>query len=226
MKIIISEQQLNNVINTELGEKSRSFAFTRKKRLFPKVAKKYNPNRFREYEREVDEVKVKEKSPLGSGIQHKVYESKRYPDKVFKVGLLDSVQDAYQFFKNYPYLFPKVYGYKKLGEMKDDFGNDLYYIILEKLDTKSFVTLWRKLAPICKNVIGESFYMLVYDLMYKETEWIEFLDHLKDNEKDVYEKALELYQLVYEINEIYDGPDIHDGQFGYDKEGVLKCLDF
>jgi 4a-hydroxytetrahydrobiopterin dehydratase len=37
----------------DMGEASRSFAFTRKKRLFPKSAMKANPNRFKTYDKEV-----------------------------------------------------------------------------------------------------------------------------------------------------------------------------
>jgi hypothetical protein len=40
-----------------LDEKSRSFALTRKKRLFPKSAMKANPNRFKEYDKEVKGIK-------------------------------------------------------------------------------------------------------------------------------------------------------------------------
>jgi hypothetical protein len=54
MKILISESQLKKVIDSELGERSRSFAFTRKKLKFPMVAKKYSSNRFREWDREVE----------------------------------------------------------------------------------------------------------------------------------------------------------------------------
>ena len=39
-----------------LDELSRSFAFTRKKRLFPRSAMKANPNRFKEYDKEVKGV--------------------------------------------------------------------------------------------------------------------------------------------------------------------------
>jgi 4a-hydroxytetrahydrobiopterin dehydratase len=37
----------------EIDERSRSFAFTRKKRLFPKSAMMSNPNRFKKYDKEV-----------------------------------------------------------------------------------------------------------------------------------------------------------------------------
>lgn len=42
---------MKNLINYELDERSRSFAFTRKKRLFPKSAIKSNPKRFKYYDK-------------------------------------------------------------------------------------------------------------------------------------------------------------------------------
>ncbi len=55
MKIVLTESQLKNIIDGEIDEKSRSFAFTRKKRLFPEPAKKYAKNRFRFADREPKE---------------------------------------------------------------------------------------------------------------------------------------------------------------------------
>jgi 4a-hydroxytetrahydrobiopterin dehydratase len=40
----------------DMDEASRSFAFTRKKRLFPKNAMKYAPNRFKNYDKEVKNI--------------------------------------------------------------------------------------------------------------------------------------------------------------------------
>jgi 4a-hydroxytetrahydrobiopterin dehydratase len=41
----------------EIDERSRSFAFTRKKRLFPRSAMMSNPDRFKEYDKEVKRIK-------------------------------------------------------------------------------------------------------------------------------------------------------------------------
>ena len=41
----------------EIDERSRSFAFTRKKRLFPKSAMMSNPSRFKEYDKEIRDTK-------------------------------------------------------------------------------------------------------------------------------------------------------------------------
>jgi len=59
MKIIITENQLKLLVQNDLKEKSRSFAFTRKKRLFPKSAMKSNPNRFKKYDKEVKGIEEK-----------------------------------------------------------------------------------------------------------------------------------------------------------------------
>lgn len=82
MKILISEEQLKKIVDSEIEEKSRSFAFTRKKRLFPKVAKKYSANRFKEEDREVD---LNER--CWSGYEKKGMKTmfgKRYPNCVKK----------------------------------------------------------------------------------------------------------------------------------------------
>jgi hypothetical protein len=52
MKYIFTESQLKKIVDTEMNEKSRSFAFTRKKRLFPKSAVASNPDRFKEFDKE------------------------------------------------------------------------------------------------------------------------------------------------------------------------------
>ncbi len=55
-KYIFTEAQLKKIIDSELGERSRSLAMTRKKRLFPKSAMDSNPDRFKEYDKEVKDI--------------------------------------------------------------------------------------------------------------------------------------------------------------------------
>jgi hypothetical protein len=88
MKIIINESQLKKVIDSELGERSRSFAFTRKKRKFPKVAMKYSGNRFKEYDKEINDIKEDELTEkCWDGYEKKGMKTmfgKRYPNCVKK----------------------------------------------------------------------------------------------------------------------------------------------
>ncbi len=55
MRIIVTEDQFNK-LEGELKERSRSFAFTRKKRLFPKSALMSNPLRFKKYDKEIKDI--------------------------------------------------------------------------------------------------------------------------------------------------------------------------
>lgn len=60
MKYIITESQLKKIIDSELDERSRSLANTHKKRIFPKSAIMSNPDRFKEYDKEVKGIDEKE----------------------------------------------------------------------------------------------------------------------------------------------------------------------
>jgi hypothetical protein len=55
-KYIFTESQLKKIIDTELDERSRSLANTRKKRKFPKSAMMSNPDRFKEYDKEINDI--------------------------------------------------------------------------------------------------------------------------------------------------------------------------
>jgi hypothetical protein len=57
MKYIITESQLKKIIDSEIDERSRTLANTRKKRIFPKSALMSNPDRFKEYDKEVKNIK-------------------------------------------------------------------------------------------------------------------------------------------------------------------------
>lgn len=177
-------------------------------------------------EHQFDEVVTKQKTTIGQGIYHKVYGSKTNPNIVYKVGEHETVQEAYHYFTNYPYLFPKVYDFKKLRNKKNEFGNDIYYLTLEKLDIQKFIDFWYEINEIIKNKFNTKFQSIVYDFHDSSDVWIEVLDYLEEFDYKLFKDTHEFYLLLNELNDIYDFPDMHNGQFGYDKEGTLKCLDF
>jgi hypothetical protein len=177
-------------------------------------------------EHQFDEVLNKQKSIFGQGIFHKVYESKSNPNIVFKVGSRSSIEPTYEYFKNYPYLFPKTYGMKKLGDKKDEYGGDLYYLILEKLDTQKFVDFWNDMEEIMFLEYGQKFNKIVYNFDTYESTWVELFEFVEERHQNLFKKLHEFYLLISELNDILDYPDVHNGQFGYNKEGTLKCLDF
>lgn len=175
---------------------------------------------------ELEEIVINKKRILGSGMSHEVYESNKYPDRVFKIGLESSVKEAYEFFKNYPYLFPHVYGYKKWGEKVTDYGSQIFLLVLEKLDTQRFIKFWNKLNRLCIDVVKTRLQSLSIEYLHYQEEWVKIIDYLEENDYELYEQTLEYFTLLKELNEIYDMPDVHNAQFGYDKNGDLKCLDF
>jgi hypothetical protein len=176
---------------------------------------------------DIGEIATKKKRKLGEGLYHDVYESIRYPDKVFKIGRENSVKEAYEYFVKYPYLFPHVYGYKKWGDKKDPGGvNDLYFMLLEKLDTQKFVDFWNELNEISGQFTQKTLYTIAYNFYGYEEGWMKILQYLDNENHELFDQTLEFYNLLKELNEIYESPDVHNGQFGYDKNGVLKCLDF
>lgn len=63
-KYIFTEAQLKKIIDSEIDERSRSLAMTRKKRLFPKSAMMSNPDRFKEYDKEVKDIEESSPSSL------------------------------------------------------------------------------------------------------------------------------------------------------------------
>ena len=87
MKYIFTENQLKKIVDNEIGERARSFAFTRKKRLFPKSAMKSNPDRFKEYDKEVKGVEEELTEKCWSGYEKrgmKTMYGKRVPNCVKK----------------------------------------------------------------------------------------------------------------------------------------------
>lgn len=55
-KYIFTEGQLKKIIDGELEERSRSLAMTRKKRLFSKSEMMSNPDRYKEYDKELKDI--------------------------------------------------------------------------------------------------------------------------------------------------------------------------
>jgi len=69
VRILISEGQLENLKKSvnkgeDIGERSRSFAFTRKKRKFSKPERMSNPLRYKEKDRLEEEDEYQFKGPL------------------------------------------------------------------------------------------------------------------------------------------------------------------
>ena len=57
----------------------------------------------------LEEMSIKPKKEFGKGTFHKVYSSNRNPDRLYKIGDEDTVDEWVDTFKEYPQYFPKIY---------------------------------------------------------------------------------------------------------------------
>lgn len=173
---------------------------------------------------EFDEVRTRDKPMVGSGASHTVYPSRKYPNMVYKIGSISTVNKWYEMFSEFPEIFPKVY---KKGVTMIQYYNEgrikVSYVLLEKLDTKTFEDFW---DIIDEYFEGESLQMILMNFEFTYDKLIRTGDVIKKNEgEEVYRRYMELINMVDTIIELVGSPDIHKFQFGYDGTGKLKCLD-
>ena len=92
-------------------------------------------------QKHLSELLTHEKPLFGKGVFHKIYPSKSNPDRVFKVGKPNVVEEWLNIFKQNPEYFPKVY---RTGVFK----NGLHYVEVEKLDNQRVKNEWRDINRI------------------------------------------------------------------------------
>lgn len=219
MRLIITEQQLRSVIS-----------------------------------KEIDELDTKDKTPKGSGSFHYVYNSKQNRDRVYKIGRPSDVDEWLEVFKSHPDIFPFVYrigntevklrepkSYTEFidGEMKHIKHNvgdimDAKYVELEKLNTIKAQNDWLKLDYAITDLTEEGWefqdYVIHLILNYtKEGGDYDMIDAIDENIKVSHPEMVDVLNkfvtLIRKICEVKKRPDLHIDNFGYDKDGNLKCLD-
>ena len=117
----------------------------------------------------------------------------------------------------------------------------LDYVVLEKLDTDRVQREWNELDMISEDIReidSYGFYDFLISYMvwrpeYKEKGWNDdttiglFEKEMKARGKRIYNTYRAYVDVVDKVKAVKPGvPDLHRYNFGYDKNGVLKCLDF
>ena len=198
---------------------------------------------------DVDEIATKEKELVGKGAFHNVYPSNKNPNMVYKIGFDEDVNGWVDLFKSRPDIFPKVYGtgyvnikLKKqvtnfswrTGEFKPITYNPgdtvkVKYVGVERLNTEKAKQHWNSLANVVSTMSGKSLQTYLTSLGMDEEMEEEFLslgERIKEMGNDfIYNIFVELYNLVHSVYELKPTADVHVGNYGYDKDGNLKCLD-
>lgn len=177
-----------------------------------------------------------ERKELGAGVDHKVYTISSDDMKVVKVGDLSSINYYAKNFKKNENIFPKIYRYGKYKNKKNQYRG---YMYVEKINNDEFKEYINKLTYFfSRNEI--------YQIMYAPNLLHNILDKKKlVNFKNVADKELinffidfirvnlNLLDIKKRLGEKPNSTpmfrtelDLHFGNFGIDKNGKVKCLDF
>jgi hypothetical protein len=186
----------------------------------------------------ISELNTKDKPVFGSGVEHKIFESWRYPDRVYKIGPERSVKRWINIFKSNPDMFPTIYkvdtlkgkNLERFLSYMDDYYYDeaYYYVMIEKLSTRDFFKFWMEIEGQLNKMLKDDYTELddiSYDFKENESTWIDLLNFIKSRKPKLFPKSQELYNLLVKLNQIIEIPDVHALQFGFDSSGKIKCLD-
>jgi hypothetical protein len=181
---------------------------------------------------EVNEYKGKDREMFNRGMEHVIFASETNPNILFKIGDLDVIQEWYEVFKSNPEVFPKVY---RMGKVPSE---EKYYVVIEKLNASKFEKEWDKLELALEDVgavdpdKGENF-TTVYIIDGTSSEkFIEIGVLLKNHNKSAYNFYIKLLDVIKKCEqsqlEVLGKDtlvDAHKYNFGYSKDGKIKCLD-
>jgi len=173
---------------------------------------------------------IKVKPVLGGGKDHRVFQSTVHPDRIIKAELRPGEVDTwYKTFKSNEKIFPKVFNKTKV---KDETGQVLSAVVLEKLNTRAFESLWddisKEFYPFVKNSgikYPPELETVLKNINENSTYKKLWTDFVKNSKSSISGKLNEFSKLVDEVYKITPKPDIRKFNFGYDTKGVLKVLD-
>lgn len=175
------------------------------------------------------EVSIKNKDQFGQGAYHTVYRSNKYPNRLFKIGHEESVDEWLPTFEAYPKYFPKIYNVfnsKKYPEIKiveiEMLHTNKAYSELKLLDSflisisdevdcnGRFVSISDFFEVPCVNKIANAAQAMdepeILPILFK---WAKFLSVVNPIvEKDLGRPL-----------------DLHFGNVAYDNNGNLKMID-
>lgn len=189
---------------------------------------------------ELKEVTTTKKTKVGQGLEHSIYPSKKFPDRLLKVGEKDNVEEWVEVFKSDQNIFPKIFRVGKISNYKYN-ESDVYFVEIEKLDTKKAETEWDYLHDKMEEIGLVHYEMGLYGrdftdiyLNHGEDKDIikNILEELKKYDSKSYQIFVKWFTLVKKCEETKNKisgkdsfVDAHKYNFGYDKNGNLKCLD-
>ncbi len=183
----------------------------------------------------IKELKIKQKDNPVGGVDHRVYQSHRDSDRVFKIGPQDVVEKWINIFRNNPEYFPKVY---RSGQGEKG-GTPYYFVEVEKLNTARVVREWKEMTDFMEELEYNSFRIstLFYEAIGGRRVIEDSVIMLQQLIADAQQSNPQMHVLLVKwtdflkkVKEIaikggYKYLDSHSGNYGYDSAGNMKCLD-
>lgn len=158
---------------------------------------------------------------IAYGADHSIYDSRFSDDYVAKTGDIELIKYYSDVFEKHPQIFPIVF---KSGMYKKQNGEKQGFMLVEKLDADSFYNMYddfwsrldKKQRSLFRKYLKGDNALIILNKFEKELQGPPDYTNFIRNFINV---TNQLYQII-------DAPDIHEGNFGFDTVGNIKCLDF
>lgn len=174
-------------------------------------------------------------------------------EKIVKIGKVDDIIFYVKQFEAYPHLFPKVIKHGTFITKKKKFKgenniNRLGYAYIEKLDVDEFEKRYKNLLYFDFGFSGDKEYQIsqkwkqairnyffdVPNINFFDETLDLFMERADDEDKAFFDNLTNILEEIYSlcddgqicVHPEFDKIDLHQGNFGIDKNGEIKCLDF
>jgi len=184
------------------------------------------------------EMPVRQKERVGQGMEHVIYSSEKFPDRLFKIGDNDVVEEWVKVFRSDNNIFPIVY---KVGKYSGK--ENVYWVMIEKLDVNKAKEEWDYLHDKLEelgitdeddeeiSLFGRDF-TDIYINHGEDKDSIEgILKTLETHDKRALGIFVKWFSLVKKCESQAKKVlgrdtfiDAHKYNFGYSNDGKLKCL--
>ena len=189
---------------------------------------------------ELKEINTTQKTKFGQGMEHSIYPSKFHPDRLFKVGEKETVEQWVKIFRSNPEIFPKIFRVGKISNYKYN-DSDIFFVEIEKLITDKAIKEWDFLEDKLEesgiiDFEDGAFGRDITDIYTHYEDDQKTITHiatkLKEYDNKAYNLFIKWFRLLKECQKSIENVvghgslvDAHKYNFGYGSDGKLKCLD-